>query len=284
MEASNQNINNMIRRATNVGQEDRSMSSITINLKKIIRELIYSKKFFFVSFFFVVIFFIFLKIVSNEVIVTLQILESQDMIFIYFTIFAITSFITWSFFLMFSVFVSRAHYVKSKSDLILTVDLLYFNPILFTFMIYYYNSSFVGTSFDIFAWIMISTQYFINFCFSILLFKYANYRISQITNFSSPENKFIIYRFRLNYFVLIVSNIAFSYMINLGIKETNFMYKYFILLKGLYLFLKHIEFIIINELNYKELVWNINIKEKNILLTLSIKCKIQIINMVIKLI
>jgi hypothetical protein len=280
MEANNENINSLIRRAMELRDEPRTFVSSFYNIKKEFKHLIYSRKFFIVSAIFLIIFAILFKMATNDLSITIESLESEDMCLIYFLIFTITSIVTWNFYLLFSVFITKSQFIKLKTDLILTADLLYFNPILYTFMIFYYNNTFIKTSFDVFAWMMISSQYFINYCFSVHLFKHANYKISQITNYMSPENKRIMYRFRINYTILLFSNIIFSYILKVGIKDTDFMYKYFVLIKGVYLFLKHIEFIIINELNYKELVWNVNIKEQNILLTLSVKSKIQLINMV----
>lgn len=234
MEGNNENINSLVRRAMELREEPRTFASNFYSIKREFKHIIYSKRFFIISSLLLIIFLILFRFVSKELNITLETLESEDMFILYFLIYIILSIVTWNFYLLFSAFLTKSHYTKSKSDLILTADLLYFNPILFTFMIFYYNNTFVKTTFDVFAWMMISTQYFINYCFSLHLYKFTNYKISQITNFMSPENKYLMIRLRLNYAILVISNLIFSYLLDVGIKETEFMYKYFVLLKVTY--------------------------------------------------
>ena len=228
---ANDDINNLLRRAMVLRDPQSGIAYNFYSIKREFKQMIYSSKCFALSSVFCILIFLIFYFSSRNMNITIETLESEEMSFIYFLIFLFVSIFSWNFYLFFSLVIARSEYIKLKSDSILTADLLYFNPILFTFMIFYYNRSFIQTSFDVFAWMMISSQYFINFCYSVHLYKFANYKISQITNFMSNTHKLLMWKIRINYTILIISNISLSYLLKIGIKDTEFMYKYFVLLK-----------------------------------------------------
>jgi hypothetical protein len=64
------------------------------------------------------------------------------------------------------------------------------------------------------------------------------------------------------------------------IEETDITYKYFVLGKGFYLFLKHVEYWKTCEMEYSYLSMEMNEKEKKVISQMSIKSKIQLLPMV----
>jgi hypothetical protein len=232
-EPMGQSLNNLVRRAMTLQQNnnENSFSSNFYVLKREFKQLIYSARCFSISGVILIILLLALIVAISKNQYTLESLESEEMVFIYFLIYLIVTILTWNIYLFFSIVVGNTEYTKTKNDVVVTADVLYFNPILFTFMIFYYNRTFVQTSFDILAWLVISSHYFINFCFSVNLHKYTALKISQITNFALKDNSLFLFKIRANYVLLTLTNFVFSYIIRLVIKDTEFMYKYFILLK-----------------------------------------------------
>jgi hypothetical protein len=242
-EESINNLNNILRRAQQVGiggneniLDNTNPFTLLSTFKREFKKVIYSNKCFSISALIISVLlgFFFYTVKSKRF--EIESLESEEMVFIYFLAYLTITIITWNFYLFICLVVSQLEHNKIKTFSVLTADILYFNPFLFTFMIYYYNKSFLLTTVDIFAWLLVASHYFINFCFTVNLSKHASLKISQITNFALPENQILIAKIRLNYFMLIGCNFLFSAFVKWVIYDTDFMYKYFILLKVMFLF------------------------------------------------
>jgi hypothetical protein len=279
----NNNQGEILRRLIQSQQNGNSGEVLNYNIPTLINEfeqVIYSNKCFPISAMILSVLTFFLAYSVKKKDWEIELLESEEMAFIYFLIFLIIAILTWNFYLAMNLLIGNTRYNKVKANVIIFADSLYFNPIIFTFMIYYYDRSFLQTSFDILFVLIITTHYYTIFYFTINLFKHAEFKISQITNFMLDENKTLLLRLRINFLALGLCNFIFSYFVKLAVKETDFMYKYFILLKGVYLFLKQVECLVSSEMRYRELTWSTNVKEDNILTPLSVKTKIKIMNMV----
>lgn len=234
MNTQNQNLNNLIRRAMNTQvrlDEADYMTTRFLNLRREFKQIIFSKKCFLFSSILSIILITCLYFTIRRMDITIASLESDEMGYVYLLLFSIIMLFTWNFYLLIIHVFLKFEYSKMKTNDILTADILYFNPLLFTLMIFYFNRSYVRTSFDSFAWMIISSQYFINFYYTAQLYKYANKKISQITNLMLEDNTYILYRIRLSYFFLCAVNILLTYTLKVVIDDTDFMYKYFILLK-----------------------------------------------------
>lgn len=132
------------------------------------------------------------------------------------------------------------------------------------------------TSFDILAWWMIAFNYAVNYIFSLNLYNHSNYKINTITNFQAQTG--FLLRMRLNYIVLMIINILFVCLMIQLTEEASFSCKYIVLFKGFYLFMKQIEFWVVNEINLIQL--KSGSSEDFIFRTNSIRLYIQIVNMV----
>jgi hypothetical protein len=195
------------------------------------KQLIYNHKCFSVSGVLFTFLIVFLSFSINRGNWEIESLESEDMAWLYFLLYLAGSVLTWNFYLGVNLLIGRTRNIKSNADVIILADTLYFNPLLATFMAYFYDKAFLQTSFDAFVYLVITTHYFISFCFTINLYKHTDRAISEITNFSLPENTYMINRSRVNYVALAISNLTFTFFLKMAIRETDFMYKYFLILK-----------------------------------------------------
>lgn len=157
------------------------------------------------------------------------------------------------------------------------MDSLYFNPIFFNLFLYFLNKQYMLTSFDIFAWWLISYSYGIGFLFSLNLYNLSNYKFNTITNFQEHDG--FLYKMRLNYSTLLLINLGFFAIMKQFLEEADFSYKYIILFKGFYLFMKQVEFWVLNEINLIQL--KVGSCEEFIFRTNTIRLYIQLINMVL---
>jgi hypothetical protein len=216
----------------------------TINFTNMIREFkqfIYTSKCFSTSGLILSFITITLSYVINRRDWEIESLENNDMLFLYIILYFLVTIATWNLYLLINLLIADTKHIKGSTDIFITTDILYFNPIMFTYLTYYYDNTFLYTSFDVLIWLVITTHYFINFCFTINLFKYADNEISKITDLTPNTNKNMLIRMRINYIILVICNILFTFCVRIAIKDTDFMFKFFILVKvNFVLFLGHI--------------------------------------------
>lgn len=217
---------------------------------------------------------------------TLSFLESEDMNLSYIVILVFCFLSFWNFYLFFALCVFKCDYANfnfdnQKGNYIMIVDAIYFNPFFFCFVVWYFNKNLYTTGFDVFSWLLINFLFFVNFCFTAKLYIYSNVKISQISNTSLIENIYFMRRTRLHFLFLTALNVALTYILKILLEDSNFSIRYLILFKGVYIISKQVEYYIITELNYKYLIWGTNIKEENFIRNLSLKSKLQILNMIL---
>lgn len=149
----------------------------------------------------------------------------------------------WNLHLIISVIFCQIEYIKNKTVEIKLYDKLYFDPSIATLMIYFMDKNYFLTYFDWFAWIMIFSFYYINFYYSIHLYKFSSFQISSINNIYLPENSRMMLKIRLNGIFLIFMNLIFTMAVkNFIFEETYFVFRFLIFFKvsNCFLFLGNI--------------------------------------------
>ncbi len=168
---------------------------------------------------------------------TLGFLEHEEMNVIYVYIFLVFSILTWNFFLFFITIVFRCEFAdliytaENKTPDLNISDLLYFNPVVFCFLVYYHNPAYFKSGLDTLFWAFFSNFMYINFCFSVSLYKFGKIRVSQISNTLLDENIKLIRKIRISYFFLFLTTLGVVYSLLVLIEEADWAFRYIFVFK-----------------------------------------------------
>jgi hypothetical protein len=125
---------------------------------------------------------------------TLSYLENEEMNTIYVYIFFILSIFTWNMFLFLITIIFKCKFDEliwsphNKNPDLNISDLIYFNPVVFCFVIYFHNSNYFKSGLESLFWAFFSYFMYIDFCFTVSLYKFVKIIISQISNTLLEEN------------------------------------------------------------------------------------------------